>query len=105
MPTSAGNNKPADLDTFTFTATSNDVLFLMVLKTTVLVIFYYDPATTDIYTLSLHDALPILADTFDRRLTKTGTYTVVVDDNGLDQSFDYLISCNIARGEIGRAHV
>src|SRR5690606_41373574 len=30
--------------------------------------FFYGTATTEIYTLSLHDALPILKDRFDRRL-------------------------------------
>src|SRR5437762_6203897 len=32
------------------------------LLVTYLIFFFTDPATTEIYTLSLHDALPILAD-------------------------------------------
>src|SRR6266498_4910807 len=35
--------------------------------------FFNDTATTEIYTLSLHDALPILADTFDEMLARLDT--------------------------------
>src|SRR6266508_6369621 len=42
--------------------------------------FFNDTATTEIYTLSLHDALPIYLTT--QTLAVSGTYTITVDAGG-----------------------
>src|SRR2546426_4012755 len=46
-----------------------DVLFMLVISVLVVVLFFFfnDTATTEIYTLSLHDALPIYAGPAHRR--------------------------------------
>src|SRR2546430_17437838 len=46
--------------------------------------FFNDTATTEIYTLSLHDALPISPDTFTSRMAATwgGTVPRVVERDG-----------------------
>src|SRR5258708_31684618 len=47
--------------------------FLLSVRTALLAFFFFnDTATTEIYTLSLHDALPILADWKGQKLRETG---------------------------------
>ena len=57
--------------------------------------FFNDTATTEIYTLSLHDALPILVDVFAGQPYLTPTYLM---DRGSDTH-------QLTLEEIGRAHV
>src|SRR5205823_12723998 len=45
---------------------------LIIYVTTPAVVLFTDPATTEIYTLSLHDALPILRRENDLGFTQTG---------------------------------
>src|SRR5947209_19618903 len=49
------------------------------------IFFFIDPATTEIYTLSLHDALPIFADFFEVVIDNQGRARIVYTDtsNGL----------------------
>ena len=61
--------------------------------------FFNDTATTEIYTLSLHDALPIFRLPIDRVFTLKGFGTVVTG-TALSGS----LSAD-AQVEIGRAHV
>src|SRR5690625_5843701 len=90
------------------------------------------PSTTDIYTLSLHDALPILQDLFDENILRQKVEGALVQKNQLlvkvynrravevDEIVDELLSyadrlqpmvtdtslvLNQALDEIGRTHV
>jgi hypothetical protein len=94
---SGGTLVPADYDTYCFTASSNDVLYLTMLRTngpgSYPYFYVYDP---DGIVLAGPDYNDYLAHIYNRRLTKSGTYTVGVLDNGLNESFGYRITFNIA---------
>ena len=61
--------------------------------------FFNDTATTEIYTLSLHDALPILA-------TGSRPRVLPIDGADLDGVFDLRNLADVERiRQIGRAHV
>ena len=69
-------------------------------RTLALTFFFNDTATTEIYTLSLHDALPI----YDIKMGGT------VDDSTCGATLVWAILQNVANDhacglEIGRAHV
>src|SRR3712207_7019013 len=72
------------------------------------IFFFNDPATTEIYTLSLHDALPILPRVRDARPPTTGG---AAEGRGLQAlPLDGIVGVAAAAGsaskaEIGRAHV
>jgi hypothetical protein len=87
----SGHISPADMDTYTFTGTSNDVITVTLLRTNGTgdtFLYLYDP---------LGDAVFSGAGTGNAgvayfagvRLTKTGSYTFVVVAGGLDLSYDY----------------
>src|SRR2546427_8792810 len=63
--------------------------------------FFNDTATTEIYTLSLHDALPILLDVL-HRLTDLGNSVIIIEHN-LDviRNADWLIDLGPEGGEDG----
>ena len=46
-------------------------------RTIVVVFFFNDTATTEIYTLSLHDALPILLNAASKQIHAAGQHNVV----------------------------
>ena len=58
--------------------------------------FFNDTATTEIYTLSLHDALPILTNGYlvdkqvTRKMKETGMSSIVVSIDGLGKTHDGL---------------
>src|SRR5258706_5502049 len=54
--------------------------------------FFNDTATTEIYTLSLHDALPICSIIQAQKLTKTGTYTILCRDDVGDETYPYSLT-------------
>src|SRR2546430_9856370 len=51
--------------------------------------FFNDTATTEIYTLSLHDALPIFAFSLRDRLAEGGARERVFDDGSTDRSEEH----------------
>src|SRR5438270_11910640 len=53
-------------------------------STNIFFFFFNDTATTEIYTLSLHDALPIFA-SFRRRKSSTSTSTLILSCRGTRQ--------------------
>ena len=62
--------------------------------------FFNDTATTEIYTLSLHDALPISLN------IKNNTKVTASGEEGLiDLQIIEAIKASAEKGEIGRAHV
>src|SRR5260370_795713 len=68
--------------------------------------FFNDTATTEIYTLSLHDALPISnnsssSDHTTRTYNPDDTINSVTDARGASATYSY----NNNRYQIGRAHV
>ena len=62
--------------------------------------FFNDTATTEIYTLSLHDALPILSED-----TKRVMADVAVRLGDLGAAIRSLGNIEVVVSEIGRAHV
>src|SRR5258706_16153400 len=80
--------------------------------------FFNDTATTEIYTLSLHDALPILSCSARNEVSRTGTI-ITLRTRGVHMMKPWLTCCSrgilillltagaaSAQGtEIGRAHV
>ena len=62
--------------------------------------FFTDPATTEIYTLSLHDALPIY-----RHPLAIDCAIEFVDLAAVEQQFARTLGLVIMAVEIGRAHV
>src|SRR2546425_5684 len=97
--TSYGHISPSDYDTFTFSASSNDVIYLTGLRTnapgTYPYLYLYDPTGA---VIAAGSGNAILTDVANLRLTTTGTYTVGIVDDGLNESFDYLITFNLAAG-------
>jgi hypothetical protein len=89
---SYGHIEPADYDTFCFDAASNDVIYLTVLRTngpgTSPYLYLYDPTGAVVTEGSANSILTYVP---NRRLTLSGTYTVAVIDDGLNESFDYTI--------------
>lgn len=89
---SGGTLTGADYDTYCFTASSNDVLYLTMLRTngpgTYPYFYLYDP---DGVVLPAPGQNDYLAHIPNRRLTKSGVYTVGVIDNGLNESFGYSV--------------
>src|SRR2546425_561714 len=69
--------------------------------------FFNDTATTEIYTLSLHDALPIFQLTLDQRLRNVKVVQVhqSLHDLVLICLFDVPLQALLELCEIGRAHV
>ena len=63
--------------------------------------FFNDTATTEIYTLSLHDALPIyFVGNAEGRDVLSGNFDVIVCDGFVGN-----VLLKFAEAEIGRAHV
>ncbi len=95
---SYGHIDLADYDTFCFSAASNDVVYVTALLTngpgTWPGMYLYDP---DGVLLTTGLNAPGFVYTGNLRVGKTGTYTVAMLDGGLDESFDYVVSCNLAR--------
>src|SRR5688572_32121382 len=60
--------------------------------------FFNDPATTEIYTLSLHDALPISLAEEGRELARSATWMPTVVSGSIDLLLNFA-----RRGEPGRA--
>src|SRR5205823_7909825 len=50
--------------------------------------FFNDTATTEIYTLSLHDALPIFANEYDKLKNKGYQQSDVIGRSGLEQVYE-----------------
>ena len=63
-------------------------------------IFFNDTATTEIYTLSLHDALPI----FGAMTTRVGVLAEFIDLEPVVEDFESAVVAGLAQ-KIGRAHV
>jgi len=96
-----GHIGPADYDSFTFNAASNEVLYLTVLRTNgpgaFPYIYLYDPNGTAVIggSSGSNDARIV-----NRRLTSTGTYRLLILDDRLQETFDYLVTFNLAQGGI-----
>jgi hypothetical protein len=101
--TRAGHIDPADFDTFTFSATSNDVIYMTVLRTNGPgrdpYFYLYDP---DGEVISAGGYSALLSYVPNLRLYKTGTYTVGVIDGSLNATYDYLLTLNLAAGEVNQ---
>ena len=65
-----------------------------------LIFFFNDTATTEIYTLSLHDALPILYGRVGRVVASDGSVVHALWSAGVTP-----VVHSIGQDEIGRAHV
>ena len=61
--------------------------------------FFNDTATTEIYTLSLHDALPILLDASGKRVAVNEAVAKTVEPVA------FMFYRPLPEGQIGRAHV
>src|SRR5687767_5984102 len=94
---SGGTLVPADYDTYCFTASSNDVLYLTMLRTngpgTYPFFELYDPEGNVVPGTEYNDYVAYMDNI---RLTRTGTYIVAARDNGLNDSFGYRITFNTA---------
>ena len=62
--------------------------------------FFNDPATTEIYTLSLHDALPIFTNTSP--ISRPKVWNGTLFGEGVDGQGEGI---ELAENKIGRAHV
>ena len=94
---------PGQTNFYSFTAASNDVIYLTVLKTNgpgnSPYLYLYDPAGV---VVTEGNANTIVAGTDNLRLAMTGTYTVGVIDNGHNESFDYVVTVNLAKGGVNQ---
>src|SRR3712207_8203740 len=64
--------------------------------------FFNDTATTEIYTLSLHDALPILQEMLQAFFAKADFEVIALELAGIAVLLEIILSLH---SEIGRAHV
>jgi hypothetical protein len=97
-----GHITPADMDTYTFTGTSNDVIFATLLRTNgVGVPFYYlyDPEGTVVLSSTISGGYVAVG---SLRLTQSGTYTLMVIANDWANSFDYLLSLTKVAGGVNQ---
>src|SRR5438093_673515 len=90
---SGGHIGLADLDTYTFTAASNDVISVAQLRTNSRALHSFPTRRSSDLNLAFEAcSVSGLWRLFDgQRLTKTGSYTIVVRECELDGTFDYLL--------------
>src|SRR5438874_2624403 len=86
---------PEQTNFYSFTASSNDVIYLTLLKTNgpgnYPYFYLYDPAGE----ILPEPGYNSFEANWGGRLTKSGTYTVGIIDNELNESFDYLLSLTV----------